>query len=553
MNEITRIHIAKVAYDIEINAKKQLEKYLKSLESYTQDAEVLEDIEIRVTELLAERKVAAQGIITSEDVAAIRKQLGEPYEFANEDGDIAVGAVKESDTNHRLYRSLDDAVVGGVLSGFAAYFNVNPLWTRLVFILLAFISFGLALPVYLVLWLVVSPARTVAEKLQLKGTPVTLESIREMNSMAETDKTHAIAPMVRRVIAVGVAIVSIVGAVSTLVATIWASVAVFLHNGIAQMANDAFGNSNEDVWLAWLVYWVIVAGALLLATLFLLVAYALLAKKLTKKMIISGIVIIVLGITAVSTVIGITVVQSSRASSEAQAAVKTKKLNLPNEFSNVKTIVMENPSKEPEATHYSAVSNVQYIVDAGTPRYELAALPKATVSVKMENEVARITIDIPEDYRNTFVQPSLIIYGPAIQTIETYGVQLSYSNVDTQDTLAVKLAKYFGSVNINGTYTALSVEGEGNVDLSSSAIQSLTIRSGKELNLQAGTVRDLVITQPEVCASSTYRGSAVTSVAGVTSGTMTYNGTAMTAKTIETNCASVVINKDSDEDDPTYN
>ena len=31
MNEITRIHIAKVAYDIEVSAKKELEKYIKSL------------------------------------------------------------------------------------------------------------------------------------------------------------------------------------------------------------------------------------------------------------------------------------------------------------------------------------------------------------------------------------------------------------------------------------------------------------------------------------------------------------------------------------------
>ena len=52
MNEITRIHIAKTAYDIEIAAKKQLEKYIKSLETYTQDSDVLTDIEIRMTELL---------------------------------------------------------------------------------------------------------------------------------------------------------------------------------------------------------------------------------------------------------------------------------------------------------------------------------------------------------------------------------------------------------------------------------------------------------------------------------------------------------------------
>ena len=32
MNEITRIHIAKVAYDVELSAKKQLEKLDKKIE-----------------------------------------------------------------------------------------------------------------------------------------------------------------------------------------------------------------------------------------------------------------------------------------------------------------------------------------------------------------------------------------------------------------------------------------------------------------------------------------------------------------------------------------
>lgn len=129
MNEITRIHIAKVAYDSELVAKTTREVH-QSLEAYTQDAEVVTDIEIRITELLAERGVAAGGVITTDDVSAIRKQLGEPYEFAGDGGDIAVGG-EGAPAPRRLYRSTDNAVLGGVLSGFAAFFNVNPLWIRL--------------------------------------------------------------------------------------------------------------------------------------------------------------------------------------------------------------------------------------------------------------------------------------------------------------------------------------------------------------------------------------------------------------------------------------
>ena len=37
MKEITRVHIAKVAYDIEVLAKKAIEKYIGSLERYADD------------------------------------------------------------------------------------------------------------------------------------------------------------------------------------------------------------------------------------------------------------------------------------------------------------------------------------------------------------------------------------------------------------------------------------------------------------------------------------------------------------------------------------
>ena len=53
MKEITRIHLAKIPYEIEIYAKKRLEKYLKDLKIYSGDEDIFEDVEIRITEILA--------------------------------------------------------------------------------------------------------------------------------------------------------------------------------------------------------------------------------------------------------------------------------------------------------------------------------------------------------------------------------------------------------------------------------------------------------------------------------------------------------------------
>jgi phage shock protein PspC (stress-responsive transcriptional regulator) len=545
MNEITRIHIAKVAYEIEVNAKKQLEKYIKSLENYTQDQEVFTDIEIRMTELLAERGVKAGGVIGSDDIAAIRKQLGEPYEFADDDGDIAVGATGTGDENHRLYRSVDDAILGGVLSGVAAYFKVNPLWTRLIFILVTFVSFGLALVLYAALWIIVPAARTAAQKLQLAGKPVTLESIRELNIQAEANQSPAIAPVVRRGLGIAAGVTSILAAVTTLATTVAGVLAILGNGGVSHVANNVFGIGgfgigNQYTEHAWVVFWIVLAGMLLLTALFSLVAYAFLAKKFTKRMLISAVIITSLGLISVTAAAGITATQSWRISSEAQAQVQTTKLNLPKEIEGIQSIVFEDQSDKKE-DYYAGISSVQYIVDEGTPRYELAALPKAKVSVKIEGQTARVSLDIPSDYRNAFVRTSLIIYGPALPSITTDGVRVNYSNVSAQESLNLTLNKNHTDVSVEGTFQSVVVTGKGSVDLSSSAIQLLDVRSEQQLTVNGGTIRELTVTQPEVCASSTYRDSTNVSLSGVTSGFMTYNGNRIAAETYRTNCASVVI------------
>lgn len=52
----------------------------------------------------------------------------------------------------RLYRG-KDAMLGGVASGLADYFNLDPTIVRLLFVLIGFVSGGFpAALVYLVLW-----------------------------------------------------------------------------------------------------------------------------------------------------------------------------------------------------------------------------------------------------------------------------------------------------------------------------------------------------------------------------------------------------------------
>ena len=191
MKEITRVHIAKQPYDIEVEAKKELEKYMKKLELYAGDEEILADIEIRITELLAEAGVEKGGVITSAEVASVRERLGEPEEFASENQAVVEDEPAQRPVK-RLFRDMDGALLGGVLKGVATFFGIDVVWVRLIFIILLFASFGTAFLVYIVLWLVVPPVRTTADRLQLSGKPVTLAALREQATADTTSPRAAI-------------------------------------------------------------------------------------------------------------------------------------------------------------------------------------------------------------------------------------------------------------------------------------------------------------------------------------------------------------------------
>ncbi len=60
--------------------------------------------------------------------------------------------------NRRLYKSRTDRVIGGVAGGVAQYLDMDPSLVRIVWAILALVTGGLMLLVYLVMWIVVPEA-----------------------------------------------------------------------------------------------------------------------------------------------------------------------------------------------------------------------------------------------------------------------------------------------------------------------------------------------------------------------------------------------------------
>ena len=60
--------------------------------------------------------------------------------------------------------------------GLGAYFNIDPIIIRILFVVLFFLG-GASILVYIILWIVLPKAQTAAQKLEMRGEPVTVSNI----------------------------------------------------------------------------------------------------------------------------------------------------------------------------------------------------------------------------------------------------------------------------------------------------------------------------------------------------------------------------------------
>ncbi|WP_114752629.1 PspC domain-containing protein [Pleomorphovibrio marinus] len=90
---------------------------------------------------------------------------------------LPVSYDKPEDKNiKKLYRNPDDRVLGGVGSGLSAYFNIDVIWVRLGFVGLIFAG-GSGFVLYLILWIITPLAKSITERIEMKGGAITLSNI----------------------------------------------------------------------------------------------------------------------------------------------------------------------------------------------------------------------------------------------------------------------------------------------------------------------------------------------------------------------------------------
>lgn len=199
MKKTLSIHLGRQLFTIEEDAYERLQDYLaklkQSLSGESGVEDILEDIEMRCAELL-QAKISEQNLIVVRisEVEQIIESLGEPEvisENTTSEGEKQSYTQEEKSGQRRLFRDAQNGTIGGVCTGLATYLNIDPVVIKILFVIAMFMGFGFFL--YLILWIVVPNVKTPSDRLQLKGKPVTVETLKEeIGKSAERVKEDAI-------------------------------------------------------------------------------------------------------------------------------------------------------------------------------------------------------------------------------------------------------------------------------------------------------------------------------------------------------------------------
>jgi len=189
MKKTFTINISGSVFHIEEDAYEKLKSYLHMLTNHfgsdDDGREILQDIEARIAELFTQKMAKEEkDVVLDSWVDEVIERMGKPEDFMEAEGEETEERAEGKTENNqsgkvkrRMYRDPDHRVIGGVCSGMAAYFNMDPVILRIIFIILLFPTSGFWFIIYLILWIAVPKAKTTAQKLEMRGQEATVSNI----------------------------------------------------------------------------------------------------------------------------------------------------------------------------------------------------------------------------------------------------------------------------------------------------------------------------------------------------------------------------------------
>ena len=143
MNKTININLAGIIFHLDEVAFEKFKTYLSNVKTALgkeeSGEEIIADIEARIAEIFNLRmKENGSQVVDLSDVVFIIETLGQPEAFVDEsENEVPKSSSKET---RRFFRNPDEKVIGGVCSGIGAYFDIDPVWIRVLFLVLLFFT-----------------------------------------------------------------------------------------------------------------------------------------------------------------------------------------------------------------------------------------------------------------------------------------------------------------------------------------------------------------------------------------------------------------------------
>ena len=181
MNKTVSINLGGLVFHIDEDAFQKLSHYFdaikRSLSNTKGQEEIINDIEMRVGELVVEKHKSDKQVISIKQVDEIISIMGQPedYRIDDEEPKNTTSNFETLKRDKKLFRDKDEAVIGGVLAGLGHYFGIDKVFLRILFLVLFFVA-GTGFLAYIILWIAMPEAQTTSEKLEMRGEPVTISN-----------------------------------------------------------------------------------------------------------------------------------------------------------------------------------------------------------------------------------------------------------------------------------------------------------------------------------------------------------------------------------------
>lgn len=176
MNKIITISLNGNAYQIEEDGHEALRSYLDNARNRLADNpdrdEIMRDLEQAVADKLQRFLGAHKSVVTGAEVAQAIAEMGpvESEGTAEEKTDAGPAPKK-------LYRIAQGAMFAGVANGLSAYLNIDVVFIRIIFVLLAVVSGGAWIVAYIAMAILIPRAYTPEQVSRASGAPFNAQEV----------------------------------------------------------------------------------------------------------------------------------------------------------------------------------------------------------------------------------------------------------------------------------------------------------------------------------------------------------------------------------------